>query len=184
MAAEFLGNVLSSVNSQIYDYSWRKGKYTVARNDTRTLISSVGDVTFDCTYYKKVEDSSFHYLIEELMHLDKHERLTESAETIILTEALKTSYEVATKVLPSKQKITKTTVMNKVHQIAEILEVKELPEKKKVKILFVEADEDHVAEQHGRWTPAKDNKSFMSRLIYIYEYKQETPGIKDKKTYK
>lgn len=26
MAAEFLGNVLSSVNRQIYDCSWRKGK--------------------------------------------------------------------------------------------------------------------------------------------------------------
>lgn len=181
MAAEFLGNVLSSVNRQIYDCSWRKGRYTVARNDTRTLISSVGDITFDCTYYKKVEDSSFHYLLEELMHLDKHERLTEAAETIILTEALKTSYEEATNVLPSKQKITKTTVMNKVHQIAENLEVEELHEKKKVKTLFIEADEDHVAEQHGRWTPAKDNKSFISRLIYIYEYKQNTKGVKGKK---
>jgi len=181
MAAEFLGNVLSSINKQIYDNAWRKGRYTVARNDTRTLISSVGDVTFDCTYYKKVEDSSFHYLLEELMHLDKHERLTEAAETMILTEALKTSYEEATKVLPSNQKITKTTVMNKVHQIAENLEVEELAEKRKVKTLFIEADEDHVAEQHGRWVPAKDNKSFISRLIYIYEYKQETPGVKGKK---
>lgn len=50
MAADFLGIVLSSVDKQIYDCSWRKGKYTVARNDTRTLISSVGDVSFDCTY--------------------------------------------------------------------------------------------------------------------------------------
>ena len=181
LAAGFLSNILSSVNKQIYDSSWRKGRYTVVRNDERTLISSVGDITFGCTYYKKVEDSSFHYLLEELMHLDKHERLTQAAETKLLTEALKTSYEEAAKVLPSKQKITRTTVMNKVHQITENIKIEELSEKKKVKTLFIEADEDHVAEQHGRWFPAKDNKSFMSRLIYIYEYKQEVPGTKGKK---
>lgn len=181
LAAGFLGNILSSVNKQIYDSSWRQGKYTVARNDKRTLISSVGDIVFNCTYYKKCEDGSFHYLLEELMHLGKHERLTEAAETMLLTEALKTSYEEATKVLPSKQKITKTTVMQKVHQIAENIPVEELAEKKKVKTLFIEADEDHVAEQHGRWIPSKENKSFMSRLIYIYEYKQEVNGVKGKK---
>ena len=130
VAAGFLENILSSVNKQIYDSSWRKGKYTVARNDKRTLISSVGDIVFDCTYYRKCEDGSFHYLLEELMHLGKHERLTEAAESMILTEALKTSYEEASKVLPSKQKITKTTVMQKVHQIAENLPVEELDEKK------------------------------------------------------
>ena len=102
-------------------------------------------------------------------------------EQEILTEALKTSYEEAIKVLPSKQKITRTTVMNKVHQITENIKTEELTEKKNVKTLFIEADEDHVAEQHGRWIPAKDNKSFMSRLIYIYEYKQEMSGIKGKK---
>lgn len=183
LAAEFLSNILSSVNKQIYDSSWRKGRYTVVRNDERTLISSVGDITFCCTHYKKVEDTSFHYLMEELLHLDKHERLTQAAETKLLTEALKTSYEEAAKVLPSKQKITRTTVMNKVHQITENIKIEELSEKKKVKTLFIEADEDHVAEQHGRWLPAKDNKSFMSRLIYIYEYKQEVPGTKEKKEY-
>lgn len=40
--------------------------------------------------------------------------------------------------------------------------------------LFVEADEDHVAEQHGRAEDKGDNKSFISRLAYVYEYKQET----------
>ena len=181
LAAGFMGNILTSVNKQIYDSSWRLGKYTVARNDKRTLISSVGDIVFDCTYYRKCEDGSFHYLLEEFMHLGKHERLTEAAESLMLTEALKTSYEEAAKVLPSKQKITKTTVMNKVHQIAENMPLEDIQDKKKIKTLFIEADEDHVAEQHGRWEPAGGNKSFMSRLIYIYEYKQELPGVKGKK---
>lgn len=179
-SANFLGAVLSSVNKQIYDCSWRKGKYAVQRNDTRTIITSVGDVTFDCTYYKRLTKEGGHIsLLEEMIGLDRHERFSEEAEVLLLTEALKTSYEEATKVLPSKQKITKTTVMNKVHQLAEETEYEVQKELKQVDYLFIEADEDHVAEQHGN--SSEDNKSFISKLIYVYEAKQDVEGSKEKK---
>ena len=52
-------------------------------------------------------------MLEEIIGLDSHERFSEEAEVMLLTQALKTSYHEATKVLPSKQRISKTTVMNK-----------------------------------------------------------------------
>lgn len=181
-AAEYLGMVISSINRQIYKDGWRKGKYTVQRNDSRMLITSVGDVTFESTYYQSTQNKGeYHYLTEEILGITGHERFSEAAEVAMLTEALKTSYEEATKVIPSKQKITKTTVMNKVHGIAEDMPVEKPVEKKKVPYLFIEADEDHVAEQHGRWTEKKDNGSFISKLAYVYEYKQENPKCKGKK---
>ena len=181
-SAAFLSNVLTSINSQIYDDGWRKGKYKVQRTDSRTLISSVGDVTFESTYYQRKSDGSYHYLVEEILGLDPHERFTEEAEVILLTEALKTSYAEAARVLPSKQEITKTTVMNKVHGLAENIPIQEqnVP-KKQCKYLFIEADEDHVAEQHGRWKPAEENSGFISKLAYVYEYKQESPTCKARK---
>lgn len=181
-AASFLGMVISSINSQIYRDGWRQGKYKVQRNDTRTLITSVGDVTFDSTYYKSCDNKGeYHYLTEEVLGITAHERFSEAAEVTILTEAMKTSYEEATKVLPSKSKITKTTVMNKVHKLAEDMP-EEKPEKlKKVKYLFIEADEDHVSEQHGRWRKKEENGNFISKLAYVYEYKQENPKCKGRK---
>ena len=181
-AAEYLGMVISSINRQIYKDGWRQGKYTVQRNDSRMLITSVGDVTFESTYYQSTQNKGeYHYLTEEILGITGHERFSEAAEVAMLTEALKTSYEEATKVIPSKQKITKTTVMNKVHGIAEDMPEEKPEEKKKVPYLFIEADEDHVAEQHGRWTDKKDNGSFISKLAYVYEYKQENPKCKGKK---
>jgi len=53
-----------------------------------------------------------------MIGLTKNEKYTEEAEVMLLTEALKTSYNEATRVLPAKQRITKTTVMNKVHSLA------------------------------------------------------------------
>lgn len=180
-SAAFLGNVLSSINKQIYEDGWRQGKYAAQRTDSKTLISSVGDITFDSTYYLKKQDGSYHYLTEEILGLDAHERFTEEAEVILLTEALKTSYAEAAMALPSRQKITKTTVMNKVHGIAE--EVPVMPKnspKKECRYLFIEADEDHVAEQHGRWSK-EENRGFISKLAYVYEYRQEDPKCKGRK---
>ena len=180
-SADFLSEVLSSMNQQIYENMWRKERYNAQRTDHRTIISSVGDVTFDCTYYRRRDDKSYHYLLEEMINLDKHERLTEAAEVALLTEALKTSYEEATKVLPSRQKVTKSTVYDKIHGIAEEIPLEIPAEKKVCEYLHIEADEDHVAEQHGRWNSSKDNASFITKLIYLYEQKQDVSEVKGRK---
>lgn len=179
-AAGFLGEVLSSINNQICNSSWREGRYNIQRNDTRMIISSVGDVYFDCTYFQRLNDEGgYTYLLEDLIGLDKHERFTEEAEALLLTEALKTSYSEAARVLPSKQKITKTTVMNKVHHLAEEVSCEEPEEIKKAEYLFIEADEDHIAEQHG--DKSEDNKSFISKLVYIHEGRQDAAGYSARK---
>lgn len=180
-SAAFLGNVLTSMNEKIYEDRWRKTRYTAQRTDKRMLISSVGDITFESTYFRSKADGVHHYLLEEILGLDTRERFTEEAEVVLLTEAMKTSYSEATKVLPSRQEISKTTVMNKVHGIADEIWIPEREEKKVCKYLFIEADEDHVAEQHGRWYPPEDNSSFISKLAYVYEYKQENPKCKTRK---
>ena len=182
VAAMFMSNVLSSMDEKIYNCGYREGRYNVQRKGKRSLVSSVGDITFDCTYYKRLfGKGGYVSLLEEMMGLSKHERFTEEAEVMMLTETLKTSYSEAAKVLPSKSKITKTTVMNKVHQIADEIPYEAPKAKKECTYLFIEADEDHVAEQHGRWTKKEDNAGFISRLAYVYEYKRETPGCKGRK---
>lgn len=173
-AAGFLGEVLSSANKHISESEWRKRRYNIARNDKRTVISSVGDVTFDCTYFKNMQTGSYSYLLEKLIGLSKNERFTEEAEVALLTEALKTSYQEATRVLPSKQRITKTTVMNKVHGIAEEIPYEAPESLKEVDYLFIEADEDHIAEQHGDAKLPEGNTSFISKLVYVYEFKQDS----------
>ena len=137
-SAGFLGAVLSSVNEQICNSIWRQGRYIIQRTDKRTLITSVGDVTFDCTYFKRRSPKSgYTYLLGDLISLDKHERFREEAEVLLLTEALKTSYQEATRILPSKQQITKTTVMNKVHQIAEEVPYEGIENRKKPSIFLL-----------------------------------------------
>lgn len=174
-AAAFLGAVLTGLDEGIFNSDWRNDKYSVQRRDKRTIISSVGDITFDCTYYRGIgKYKGFSHLVEDVIGLERNERFTEAAEVAMLCEALKTSYFEASKILPSKQKITKTTVMNKIHSIAEEIPDTIYKERRNVPYLFIEADEDHVAEQHGKTDNTDKNKSFISKLIYIYEFKKES----------
>lgn len=183
VAAQFMSVVLSSLDEQIRNSGVRNERYSVQRTRKRTLVSSVGDLTFDCTLYRRkgLAKGGYVSLLPQMLGLDKHERFTEEAEVLLLTEALKTSYAEAARVLPSKQQITKTTVMNKVHGTADEMPLQEPEEIKNAEYLFVEADEDHVAEQHGDQTSAEENGSFISKLVYVYENKSVTEGYTDRK---
>ena len=71
--------------------------------------------------------------------------------------------------------------MNKVHQIEKEMPYQELEKHREVDYLYIEADEDHISEQHGDATKSEDNKSFISKLIYVYEGKKEKSGEKKRK---
>ena len=186
VAAQFISTVLSSMDEQIYNSSYRKQLYNAQRTRLRTLTSSVGDLIFNCTLYRKKDEKTGGYvsLLPEIIGISKHERFTEEAEVMMLIEALKTSYAEAARILPSKQQITKTTVMNKIHGIAGDIPLPEPEELKEADYLFVEADEDHVAEQHGDQTGKEENGSFISKLVYVYEGKEKTEGYAERKELK
>ncbi len=107
-----------------------------------------------------------------MIRLPDRERFTAVAEAKVLNEAEVHSYQhAAESVKTNGQTITKTTVMNKVHDVErELPEIKEPPEEKKqCEYLYIEADEDHIHRQ-------KDGKiqgCFIGKLIYLFEGKEE-----------
>lgn len=71
ICSSFSWGSISSLNEQIFNSSWRDGKYVVHRQDKRTLISSVGDITFDCTYYRGIgKYDGFTHLVEDYIDFD------------------------------------------------------------------------------------------------------------------
>lgn len=171
MAADFIGLTLSNADSLIRESGRRKESYTVQRSRKRTLISSVGDITFTHTLYKD-QEGRCRCLLDELIRLPDRERFTPSAEAKVLNEAEVHSYQHAAEAIKiNGQTITKTTVMNKVHSIEkELPEMKEPPKKKKAcEYLYIEADEDHIHRQ--KWE--KEQGCFIGKLVYLFEGKEE-----------
>ena len=171
-ALGFIEGTLTEMDQLICESAYRKLHYDIQRHDKRTLITTVGDAVFEQTLFRSREDGTYRYLLNEMLGLDPHERFSEAAEAEMIGEAVRTSYREAAKALPSGSKISKTTVMNKIHGITEILPEEKAEEKKQCRILYIDADEDHIAEQHGKGS-REANGSFISRLAYVYEGKKE-----------
>ena len=131
-AAEFLSMALTNADQMIYENGYRKDHYTVIRKRQRTLISSVGDISFTHTLYKD-EDGKTRTLLDEALNLPDRERFTSTAEAKIINEAEVHSYQHAADSLNiNGQTIAKTSVMNKIHDIEEELpDFTKHPEEKK-----------------------------------------------------
>ena len=93
----------------------RHKQYMLQRHDKRELLTLNGAICFNHTLFQKREDGSYHYLLDEWLGLDPHERLSSAAE--VLKEAVKSSDSRAAMVLGEDVQITKTAVMNKVYAI-------------------------------------------------------------------
>lgn len=171
MAADFIGMALTNADELIRDSGIRKGSYTVQRSRQRTLISSVGDITFTHTLYKD-QSGKIRCLLDELIRLPDRERFTAVAEARVLNEAEVHSYQHAAEAIKTNgQAVTKTTVMNKVRAIEEeIPQMEALPERKRsCEYLYIEADEDHIHRQKDR----KEQGCFIGKLIYLFEGKED-----------
>ena len=172
-AGRFLGSSLTAADEMIRQSGVRKKDYNIQRRDGRSLISTVGDITFNHTLYRNKETGEYKYLLDELLKLPEHERLTTMAEAKILKEAEVYSYQHAVESLSTKNEtITKTTVMNKVHAIEEVIPQEKAltkEEKKQAEFLHIEADEDHIHRQKD----GKEDGCMIGKLTYLFEGKED-----------
>ncbi len=149
----------------------RKGWY-IERCDATKLLTSLGEIRYSRTYFHNQETGEYCYLLDRLMGLEKHARITEDAEARILEEAVESSYRKGgIHASIGEQEVSKETVMNKLHGL-EFPLLEPLKEKRKVSRLYIDADEDHVSlqyiEKKGDIKKPRMN-TVMPKLIYVYE---------------
>ena len=132
--------------------------YTVQRReDERRLQTLVGEVTFKRTYYKKAS-GGYEYLTDIMLGIEQRDRVSGGLGLALAEAAKDMSYEKSSEYVNS-DKISRQTVMERVRRSS--VSEQELPEKRQVPELHIDADEAHVTLYHG--------KSSEVPLISIYE---------------
>ncbi len=134
----------------IFKLKDRKEKFECLEKDDRTIISIFGEINFKRRYYQDKETKERIYLLDQFLKLEKRERMLPNVKERLIEEARETSYRRAGKKASYGTEISKQTVKNEINKLdfkPEIGEEKE--SKKKVKKLYIIADEDHVHLQKG-----------------------------------
>ncbi|ADQ08036.1 protein of unknown function UPF0236 [Caldicellulosiruptor hydrothermalis 108] len=159
----------------------RKERYEVVRKDKRSIKTIFGDVEYIRTYYKNKEDGGYVYLADEILGIEKYQRIDNAVKAAIIEKVVDMSYDKAAKEVLGEERVSRQSVMNILRGI-EAAQLDRIGHDKKdvansknvVKELYIEADEDHISLQNGEGKIAK--------LAYINEgYKEEKGVVKRKK---
>lgn len=124
----------------------------------------MGSVTYHKTLFKNKFTGEHEYLLDRIMGIEKHARMTE--------DAVQTSYRKGGEnVSITEDTVSKETVMNKIHALR-FPKTESQQKKKALKYLYIDADEDHVSLQYinekGDIKKPRTN-TIMPKLIYVYE---------------
>ena len=177
LARRIIVEILQLLDEEIFKSLVRKRTWHVEHKDEKREILDVhGSISFSRRGYVPKDGGSNIYLLDEIIGLTGHQKVTLNAAAKMLEEAVTTSYEKGGQALECEEKVSRQTVKELVHATEFYLPDEEPKEKKELKILHAVADEDHVSAQF--WKEKGDlgvngsgNKinTLMPKIIVLYE---------------
>ena len=167
---------LEQMNQQLKDSGKRLTGWYVEKDSQKQLVTSLGTVHFTKTLFKNRETGKREYLLDRILGLEKHERITEDAMAAMLEEAVQTSYRRGGEESSLEGTVSKQTVKAKLHDLKFPKDTKGPEKKKEIEYLYIEADEDHVSlqfrERKGDLVESSNgrkNNSLITKLVYVHE---------------
>lgn len=170
LGLDLLQAVLESLDWEFRASKARRKEWTVVRkNDRKELLTPFGLLAYQRSYYRHKESKRYAYLVDEKIGLTPHTRVGASLKGDLVQTSAGISYEEATVQVSrhnAELKVSRQTVAACVKEF----QAKAPPvpgQKRRVPVLYLEADEDHVK--------VKGRKGAQARLIYLHEGVVEQP---------
>ena len=148
LGRNIIKDFLEELDKAIKEDDKRKKEWIVERKDKKSIITLLGGIEYSRTYYKSRKSGEYRYLLDDVIGIRKHEKVDKEVKIRLVENAINMSYEESSKVT-CKEKLSRQTVFNAIRQVGEVEVKREVKEKRKVRVLYIEADEDHVALQNG-----------------------------------
>jgi len=177
LATNIIAETFEDLDKALNSSQTRKLNWVVERHESASILTSLGTVNYSKTLFKSRKDKSVCCLLDKMMNIEAHERMTPDALARILEDTVSGSYEKggSNATMTGLESVSREAVKEKIHSLE--FPVAEKPkEKKKIKNLYVSADEDHISLQFNakKGDLEKDERGYLkngciSKLVYVYE---------------
>ena len=169
---DILKQILEYLDLEYKNSKKRKDKYYVQQTRERTLITSLGLLTFNKTYYKskmKINGKYEYYsYLEDYLGIAKWAKMTLAAEVILINNALDNGYSWSANNSITNYITTRQTISSKIQSI-NYNYVENIPKKDTPEVIYIEADEVHANLQ----SRDKDTKNRIVPVLLTHEGHKE-----------
>lgn len=169
---DILKQILEYLDLEYKNSKKRKDKYYVQQTRERTLITSLGLLTFNKTYYKskmKINGKYEYYsYLEDYLGIAKWAKMTLAAEVILINNALDNGYSWSANNSITNYITTRQTISSKIQSI-NYNYVENIPKKDTPEVIYIEADEVHANLQ----SRDKGTKNRIVPIILTHEGHKE-----------
>ncbi len=138
----------------------RRGWIVEHKNVPRELLSKHGLLQFERRYYLNQQTGEHRYLVDNLVGIERYERLEAGLAAKLCETATDNSYAKSSR-LCCDGEVSRQTVMRKTRQV-QCCDRSEVERRDEVRTIHIQADEDHVAMQDGR-------RDTIVKLVAIHE---------------
>ena len=128
----------------------QKGIVVERRNEQRTQYTLFGQLSFNRSYFYDKHNKEYKYLLDKAVGLESYDRVSGTIAKELVEHASESSYGQSSRHVTDDQ-ISRQTVMKKLRKLQD-LKIAEPLTKRQVKVLYVNADEDHISLQDGSKT--------------------------------
>ncbi len=133
LARNILVETLETMDQTIKNSAERLEAYVVEQNgQPKELLLPLGSIRFKRTCYTSKKTGKSVYLLDEVIGIEGHQRITMGAAAAILEETLESSYRKGGEHASLMDSVSKQTVKNLVHDTVIELPIQEREEKKSI----------------------------------------------------
>ena len=167
---------LEAMNGMLKESGKRVKDWVVEKDSQKQLLTSLGTVNYTKTLFTNKQNGEMSYLLDRIMGLEKHQRMTDDAKARILEETVQTSYRRGGENASLLDSVSKQTVKQVIHGLEFPPMIPVFQKKREVEYLYIDADEDHVSLQFNKRkgdliqnANGQKINCVLAKLVYVYE---------------
>ena len=140
---------LNNLDIQFKKSPDRLNKYIIKETKLKTLITSIGEITFTSTRYIDKETNKTYYPIRDFLNLKPYQRMTNEAEHAIIKYAMGNNMSQAARNALRNTPISRSTVSKKITKLDGSIVENIDKSTNQPDVLYIEIDEIHANLQDG-----------------------------------